>query len=177
MLRSIESLIVRLESPDRQEVASWQSAGVDVGDGGCAPASPDVEGSQERPSAESDDVCFVHSFDTDRRDLERCGHVLELREGQGNVFLVAARSGSIDGTDLTRRAQAQIERACALQILSGEMSPLAALEQRLGRPGPGPVENVRAIIGGRRLQRIDSHVADTSLKTVTGRAPQNGSRP
>jgi hypothetical protein len=54
---------------------------------------------------------------------------------------------------------AQIDSAWAVQILSGVMSPLTALERRLGRP-LALLETVRVIVGGRRIQRIDSRVAE-----------------
>jgi hypothetical protein len=59
---------------------------------------------------------------------------------------------------MTGRALAQIDGSWALQILSGEMSPLTALDRRLGRPGPRTVENIRAIVGGRSVRRIDARV-------------------
>jgi cellulose biosynthesis protein BcsQ len=146
MLQAIESLIARLESADPQSaVASCQAPQVDGWDGGRVPEEGDVE--------------FVHRFDTEGRDLERCGHVLELRERKGSLFILAARSGGEDVADVTGRAQAQIDGSWALQILSGEMSPLAALERRLARPGPHVVDHIRAVVGGRRLRRIDTRAA------------------
>lgn len=169
-LRAIESLIVRLESADGLDAgASWAPV-VDVRSR-RADARRDVAGSQS-PNAVSDpgagsvlvreshgagDVDFVHSFDTERRDLQRCGYVLELRERPGSWLVVAARFGSDDdGVDSTGRAQAQIDSLWAMQILSGVMSPLAALESRLGQPVPWLVENVLAILDGQKLRRIDS---------------------
>jgi hypothetical protein len=140
MLHAIESLIARLESVDRQApTASGQAPAVDA------------------------EVYFVHRFDTDGRDLERTGHVLELGESKGSLLIVAARSGGDAGRDLDRRAQAQIDRSWAWQILSGEMSPLAALEQRLGRPRPPMVETLSAMVGGRKLRRIGTRVDECFL--------------
>jgi chromosome partitioning protein len=127
-LQAIESLIVRLES----------------------------ENGQQRAASHQDDACLLHSFDTEGRDLQRSGNVLELRERNGRFVVVVARSDSDDGADVTRRAQVQVDTSWALNILSGAMSPLAAIDQRLGRPAPGVVDNVRAIVGKRKLQRIDS---------------------
>jgi hypothetical protein len=84
--------------------------------------------------------------------------VLELFERQGHAFVVAAASGS-DGRANPTNAQAQIDNSWAVQILSGQMSPLAALERRLGSPGPPLIEDLRALIGGLRLQGIDSRWA------------------
>jgi chromosome partitioning protein len=171
MLQAIESLITQLESADRLATrSSFQTHAVDGADCSQAgerdlansqsPAAHDGIGSAPKEdSLEKGDVSFVHTFDTERRDLERCGHVLELREHKGSLLIVAARSGNDDLGDMTRRAQAQIDGSWALQILSGEMSPLAALERRLGRPGPRAVEHIRALVGGRRLRRIGTRVA------------------
>jgi chromosome partitioning protein len=173
MLQAIESLIAQLESADRLATrSSFQTHAVDGGD--CSRAGERDLGNSQSPAAhdgiksapedslEKGDASFVHTFDTERRDLERCGHVLELREHKGSLLIVAARSGNDDVGDMTRRAQAEIDGSWALQILSGEMSPLAALERRLGRPGPRAVEHIRAIVGGLRLQRMGTRVASHS---------------
>jgi chromosome partitioning protein len=171
MLQAIESLIAQLESADLLATrSSFQTHAVEGGD--CRAGEDDLTNSQspasahdgigstlEQDSLEKSDVSFVHSFDTERRDLERCGHVLELCEHKGTLLIVAARSGNDDVGDITGRVQAQIDGSWALQILSGEMSPLAALERRLGRPGPRAVEHIRAIVGGRRLRRTGTRVA------------------
>ncbi len=66
MLDAVKSLIAHLESAE------------------CgAPQAPTAG-----PTADS---CFVHRFDTECRDLERSGHLLELREGNGSFFVVASR--------------------------------------------------------------------------------------
>jgi chromosome partitioning protein len=171
MLQAIESLIAQLESADRVATrSSFQTHAVDGGDCSRAgerdlanlqspPEHDGIRSALEEDSLEKGDVSFVHTFDTERRDLERCGHVLELREHKGSLLIVAAPSGNDDMGDTARRAQAQIDGSWALQILSGEMSPLAALERRLGRPGPRAVEHIRAVVGGRRLRRIGTRVA------------------
>jgi hypothetical protein len=100
----------------------------------------------------------VHRFDTEQRDLERCGYVLELRERKRGLLIVAAKSGGDDEAEMSGRAHAQIDGSWALQILSGEMSPLTALDRRLGRPGPRAVENIRSIVGGRSVRRMDARV-------------------
>jgi cellulose biosynthesis protein BcsQ len=151
-LRAVESLIGRLESA-RQEGSQAAAAESDSAAGSAL----------ESNSPGGGDVDFVHSFDTEGRDLQRCGYVLELHERPGSLRVVAARSNSDDDqANTTRRAQAQIDSCWAMGILSGAMSPLAALERRLGTPKPGVVENVIAIVGGRRLRRIGSCVAGPS---------------
>jgi chromosome partitioning protein len=174
MLPAIESLIAQLESADQQwAVASCQARQIDEWDGGSDRRHRDLANSHspvgeesvgmrlapEEHSSEEGDVEFVHRFDTEGRDLERCGHVLELRERKGSLFIVAARSGGEDMADVTGPVQAQIDLSWAVQILSGELSPLAALERRLGRPGPPTVDHIRAVVGGRTLRRTDTRVA------------------
>jgi cellulose biosynthesis protein BcsQ len=152
-LQAIESLILQLESADRPVPAALRPTSVKRGNGSSA-ATP----AAEKSSFDSGDMSFVHSFDTEQRDLERCGYVLELCERKRGLLIVAAKSGSDDEAEMTGRALAQIDGSWALQILSGEMSPLTALDRRLGRPGPRTVENIRAIVGGRSVRRIDARV-------------------
>jgi chromosome partitioning protein len=135
MLAAIKSLMARLES------ASGQAE---------APAQTDEGPHQPK------DFHFVHRFDTEHQDLRRSGHVLELRELGGSVFIVSALSGGDAAVGANEQVQAQIDRAWAVQILTGEMSPLAALERRLGRPGPRPLESIHDTIGGRKLRRTDT---------------------
>jgi chromosome partitioning protein len=150
LLQALESLIVRLESAGGQEGSQAEDAKSNPG------AGPAVE----VDSPGGGDVHFVHSFDIEGRDLQRCGYVLELHERKGGLHVVAARSGSDDDeADTSQRAEIQIDNRWAMEILSGAMSPLAALERRLGTPKLSVVENVIAIVGGRRLQRIGSRVA------------------
>jgi chromosome partitioning protein len=129
LLQQIESLIAEIDAAERTEKESRQD-----GSNGS----------------------IIHRFDTERRDLEKCGHVLELHERRGTLLLVAARSNVAHVTDAGRE-QVRIDSAWALEILSGEMSPLAALEQRLGRPRT--LENIRSVVGERQLRRIDTRVA------------------
>jgi hypothetical protein len=131
-LEAIESLIVQAESAERPELDA------------LTPSS--MQGA-------SDVAGVVHRFDTDRRDLERCGHVLELHEAPGSLEIVLSRAGHQDTTDSSRRVQARIDRSWALEILSGSLSPLAALERRLGKPGPSLVESMRGLVGARKLVR------------------------
>ena len=150
VLQAVESLIARLEPADQHSCAApCQGPVVDGEDSNCIPREL------------ADDV-FVHNFDTERRDLERCGYVLQLRERKGRLLIVAARSDSDRASDTTRRAEAQVDSSWALQILSGAMSPLAALERRLGRLAPRMVEDIRVIVAERTLRRIDSRLANRS---------------
>jgi cellulose biosynthesis protein BcsQ len=145
VLRAIEPLVMQLQAggPSEAENVSRQVV-VDTERRGrtCEPAA-------------ASDVCLAHGFDTEGRDLERSGYVLELNECAGSLVLLAARAGE---QDQKRVARARIDNYWAVQILSGDMSPLSALQQRLGPTAPLAVERVREIVGGRKLRRIDSRV-------------------
>ena len=111
---------------------------------------------------------FVHRFDTGRRDLERCGYVLELHERPGRMRVVAARSASDTDEPGTVLAEAHVDSTWAQQILTGTMSPLAALQSRLGPSASGPLSTIAALVGGDRLQRIDSRVGQQSKSPERG---------
>ena len=167
LLRAVESQLVRLETSNEPR-PSCQAPPSGVPDSRQGRQCRDTARSQS-PAAGGDmragatlhrdkpggDVQFVHGFDTDRRDLQRCGYVLELREHEGSFMVVAAVVGA-DGADTTRWAQAQIDNAWAMQILSGDMSALVPLKSRLGSRLSSLVENVGAAVDGRRLRRIES---------------------
>ncbi|HEV3063667.1 MAG TPA: AAA family ATPase [Vicinamibacterales bacterium] len=143
-LEAIRSLILRLESADGRAARPR-----------AHPYALDDVASGDRGLARD----FVHRFDTDRLDLERSGYVIELRERAGSILLVVGRSAAADdGRDMAGWAQAQIDRSWATQILSGAMSPLDALQSRLGAPDPVALEPVRALLAGRSLRRVDSRV-------------------
>jgi chromosome partitioning protein len=125
-------------------------------------------GAQESGEPGSD-LHFIHGFDTDDRDLQRAGYVLELHEHSGSLGVVAAASGGEQRPDMVGQAQAEIDRCWALEILSGATSPLAALERRLGAPRPRLVEHLRAVAAGRKLRRIGSRMAGP---TAEGRERQ-----
>jgi len=144
MLATIESIIARLESANAH----------------ADPPAPSDTGSA------SPDVHVVHRFDTDHQDLHRSGHVLELRELGGSVFVLSALSGSNNAAGANEEAQARIDRSWAVQILAGELSPLAALERRLGRPGPRPLESIQARVGARTLRRTDTRMASIHGQAV-----------
>jgi hypothetical protein len=100
----------------------------------------------------------VHSFDTADGDLARSGYVLELHECPAALLVVAGRANADD----VSRSQVQIDGSWALQVLSGDVSPLVILDRRLGRPGPAVLQEIRSIVGKRRLCRIDSRVTNRS---------------
>ncbi len=140
LLPAIESLVVRLESDDVEPALPPQPTAVDA-------------------SA----VHFIHSFDTDRRDLQRCGYLLELRERMGRLLLVAEASGHDGSGNPTKQAEAQIDRSWATAILTGTLSPLEALEGRLGPRLPPVIEQVRGATHGRPLRRTDSRAAEATV--------------
>jgi chromosome partitioning protein len=123
----------------------------------------ELESAQERESRREGETLsptaidvVVHSFDTDDRDLTRSGHVLELREHQSTFVVVAGRPTG--ASEDASREQVEIDGSWALQILSGQMSPLAVLDRRLGRPGPLLVKEIRAVVGRRGLCRVESRI-------------------
>ena len=151
-LRAIETLLARLETADDPGAIA-------------APETPVIDFDERRrahrrgvpedgPVLGAADV--VHRFDTDHRDLERRGYVLELHERKGSLMVAVTRLGGDDGATVTARAQAQIDGSWAFDILSGSMSPLTALGRRLGRPGPAVLEGAREIAGRGPLRRIES---------------------
>jgi hypothetical protein len=105
----------------------------------------------------------IHSFDTEHRALTESGHVLELHESTAGMAVVAGRVSGAFATDRDR-VEVQIDGSWALQILSGEMSPFAVLERRVGRSGPPLVQEMRAMIGKRRLFRTDSRHPSLMLR-------------
>jgi cellulose biosynthesis protein BcsQ len=177
-LRAIEALIARLESPFAQAADPSRPAfAAIVKESRWTYGRRDVEG-RHSSVAETE---FVHRFDTDGRELERRGYVLELHERTGNMRVVAARSqGDDDRTDMTTVVQAQIDSCWALEILSGLLSPLVALERRLMTPRPQLIEKCSAIVGEQRLQRIGSRVTEHVGPDGRGRLfahPANGLSP
>ena len=143
MLEAVESLIARLDATD-----GWD-------DRRTSPRSAvDTARRSARPSA---DITFEHLFDTESRDLERCRCFLQLQEESGTYFLVAGSSeAESERAPGGEPARVQIDSSWARQILSGTMSPMDALEQRLGRTAQ--VEAIRAAVASRPLARIESRV-------------------
>ncbi len=135
---AIESLIARLESGDA-----------------AVSAPPPVT-----------TVAVTHRFDTGRGDLRSRGCLLELREEAGSFLLVAAAPDLVRDDDTAARAEARIDATWAKSILAGAMSPLEALERRLG-PHPSPLcRQLRAASGERTLQRVESRAAGAGVPAV-----------
>jgi hypothetical protein len=104
----------------------------------------------------------VHRFDSERRDLAHRGYALELRERAGGEFIVVARS------DEEGRAEARIDRSWTVQILAGQLSPLEALERRIGPPPPHAIAHIRAAVNGRHLRRMDTGQPETLASVRPG---------
>ena len=154
-LSAIETLLGRLDSPDGETSTAPNVAPVIDMRKRSWGRTAETEGAASTASP------FVrHRFDTEDRDLERRGVLLELHEREGSWMLVISSSSGHDAADAIGRAQVQVDRSWAFEILSGTRSPLVALERRLGSPGPVLLESARAAIGDRPLHRIDSQVAD-----------------
>jgi chromosome partitioning protein len=171
-LKAIESLIVQLESVGSHDVvASRPAPATAAGDVLAARGAGGIERAQPLAAG---DVHFIHHFDTEDRDLQRRGYVLQFHESPGSLSVVAARSGSRSGLDATQRTQADIDRCWAVEILSGAMSPLEAFERRLGTFTPQLVERIIAAVGGRKLRRVDSRVAGSGIAENTTRAEAAG---
>jgi cellulose biosynthesis protein BcsQ len=144
--QAVESVLAQMGSSDVDETTarSQRAAVIDLRDHTWGRVLR-----HDRGSTRDAAPYVVHRFDTDARDLEQRGLSLELHERQGSWLLV------------TSGAQTQIDRSWACEILSGVCSPLAALERRLGRAGSPQFESMRALVGGRRLQRIESLLRET----------------
>jgi cellulose biosynthesis protein BcsQ len=154
--QAVDTLLARLESTDGHEPAAHHLAPViDMQGRGWTRDASRVD-----EAGRSAGASVVHRFDTDNGDLRRRGRALELHERKGGWTLVVATAGADNDADTASRAQVQIDRSWAFDILSGTMSPLVALERRLGRPGPALLEQVRTIIGDHALLRIDSRLAE-----------------
>jgi hypothetical protein len=143
--RAVEALMARLESSESQ-------APPDIAPSATVIDMRDRSRRRERETAGPASFAgpsITHRFDTEAKDLERLGHAIELHEYAGRWVLV------------TSGARVQIDRAWALDILSGTLSPLAALERRIGRPAPPEFEAVRKLAGGQTLQRVHSRLGES----------------
>jgi cellulose biosynthesis protein BcsQ len=149
--RAVESLLTQLESADGPNgiAAAHCAEVIELRDHsrGRTPRA-------DHGAAPVDSTVVVHRFDTEGRDLERRGHSLELHERQGTWRLV------------TSGAHAQIDRSWAFEILSGTLSPLAALERRIGPAGSPGFDTVRTLVDGRILQRIESRLGEADRLSV-----------
>jgi chromosome partitioning protein len=125
-----------------------------------APAVAKVDAMpQQAPNGAAPEI--VHRFDTDGRDLERLGCIVELRERGGGFSVVTRPIGSSDDSmNAPGSGLVQIDRVWAMQILSGALSPLTALERRLGwSPHLFPAGRGR---GELTLRRIESRLAHST---------------
>jgi hypothetical protein len=109
-----------------------------------------------RQGAGSSGPPIVHTFDTSGRDLEANDLALALHEGDGRFVVTLARTKPSGSTD-SHGLRAQIDRKWAVDILSGMLSPLVALERRLGRAGL--VGDANTITQSRAILRIASELA------------------
>jgi chromosome partitioning protein len=161
LLETVESLIEQLEATDRSESeAPREALGPDNGVTRATSSSPEARPVDRAASSTNSDVNFAHRFDTDSRDLQRCGYVLELLERPDCLILAVARSSTADQLDDSiGRAEVQIDRCWATQILSGQRSPLEVIERRIGASAAWLIEPVRAAAGRQSLRRIASVVA------------------
>jgi len=161
LLETVESLIGQLEAIDKSESeVSRQPLGPN--DGVACPTSPshDARPVDRAASTINGDVNFAHRFDTDRRDLQRCGYLLELRERSEFLIVALSRSSTADQLDDSiGRIEVQIDRSRATQILSGQMLPLEVIERKIGASAAWLIEPVRAAAGQQSLRRIASVVA------------------
>jgi cellulose biosynthesis protein BcsQ len=152
LLETVESLIKRLETVDGAESEVMRQ-----------PLMPHnvVIGPVDRAGGPTNrDVNFVHRFDTNRRDLQSCGYVLELREQPNCIIIVVVRSRTADQLDDSiGRAEVQIDGCLAAQILSGQMSPLEVIERKIGASAAWLIAPLRSATGGQSLRRIASVVA------------------
>jgi len=153
-LSAIESLSSELEHALERELrAGTQASVIDLRESAAmrshlrTPVAPPV----------TNEETVVHTFDTDDRDLAKAGHVLELRECATGLTVVAGR---VNAADDASRVQVQIDGSWALQLLAETVSPVVILDRRLGRPGPPIMGEIRALIGKRKVSRIDSRVAN-----------------
>jgi chromosome partitioning protein len=161
LLATVESLIEELETADGpQGEASYHPFPPENGGARATSASRGGKPVERAASSTNSDVNFVHRFDTDRRDLQRHGYVLELRERSDCLIVAVARSSTTDHLDDSiGTAEIQIDGGWATQILSGQMSPLEVIERRMGASAPWLIKSVRTAVGGQSLRRVASVVA------------------
>jgi cellulose biosynthesis protein BcsQ len=148
-LEKVELLIGQLQSPER-------------------PAAPPTAGAADDGAAHERLADIVHCFDTDQRDLECRGHVLELCERNDGSFVLAARV-SVSGAPAGGvRVEARIDRSWTVRILAGELSPFEALERRAAWPQTRALEHIRAAAGEHLLRRVESRQSPQSTRPADG---------
>jgi cellulose biosynthesis protein BcsQ len=144
-LEKIEFLMEQLQSPERPAPL---------------PTAAPIDGHVVEPRP----VDIVHRFDTDERDLERRGHVLEVREQHDGSFVIAARVAVNGAAASGVRVEARIDRSWTVRILAGELSPFEALERRAGWPQTRALEHIRAAAGEHPLRRVESRQSSDTTR-------------
>ena len=162
MLHVLESLIADLEPVERDEFQTHDLSPKTHHEERGSWAHQRHGVAAAGSSAADTHVSFAHRFDTERRDLEKSGHALELHERNGSYFIVVSGFAGDRRTATSALTEVQIDRAWALEILAGSMSPLMALERRLGRSESPVVERIQWIVGGRKLCRTDTRAGGSS---------------
>ena len=125
--------------------------------------APDAESSRETSTRDPHDAIvknIVHRFDTDRRDLAQHGFRLELHERPDGFAVAAGAINEAGGPEVNVR----VDRSWALEILSGALSPLVAIERRVGRPGIA--QQIRTLTDARSIRRMDSRHAEYASERV-----------
>jgi chromosome partitioning protein len=139
VLQGIETLIAALESGSALEMTASPS---------------DDENGDSQPD---DRVDFIHQFDTDAGALRKAGWLLELRERSGTFALtVSQTTNGTNGASIRAPVHVQVDGRWATQILSGVLSPLGAIERRLGEPAPFLVRELRTVVANRPIRRVTS---------------------
>jgi cellulose biosynthesis protein BcsQ len=151
-LSAIESLSSDLEHALERELrAGAQTSVIDLRENAAMRSHLRVQLAPAVANVET----VVHAFDTDDRDVAKAGYVLELRECAAGLTVTAGRMNADDAS----RVEVQIDGSWALQILADTVSPIAVLDRRLGRPGPPIMAEIRALVGKRKVSRVDSRMA------------------
>ena len=100
---------------------------------------------------------FVHSFDTEGRDLARDGYVIELREYTGRLLLAVEGRATADASQSSLLAEISLDNGTAVELLSGARSPLEVLERAAG-PAALLAGRIHAATSQRRIRLIESRV-------------------
>jgi len=156
--REIEMVIRALEADEEAVIAPVDGMRQrELNDVASRPqSSQSVNVTKNSDSTATDDVAvFAHRFDTEQGDLQGHGCVLELRECSRRYFVAISRMSAGCGTAATA-TELQVDARWAVQILAGALSPLVALERRLGKAHVSLVALARESAGDRPLRRIES---------------------
>jgi cellulose biosynthesis protein BcsQ/uncharacterized protein YjbK len=105
-------------------------------------------------------VQINHVFDTPRRDLQRHGLLLRLREEQGRFTLTlkGPALARVAGQALASKPEEEVrvDASWAVEILGGRRSPLETLARRVRGPHPAVVAQALALAGDVPLVRVGS---------------------